>query len=278
MLLYIIYNIIIYILGFFDRNNFYSIQYTGFVRLCKLMVNIKTFDINVIRKPLLGMLNTNMKELLHDSLLIQYKKSLYYKIGDSNMENIIFYIHGGGFVSGSYYSYYPLMKYISNKGLVIFPEYRLCPENTLHDSIDDCYNVFKKISKQYNNKKIIIMADSAGGFIAIELLKIINNIKKVILISPITRLTVDKVDDIMLNRDIVQFCMPKYNNNNNININNITIWVDRYELFYLHSLEFYKKYKKYINIRICEKYIHALPIYFNMIPEAKEELDLILQI
>lgn len=80
-------------------------------------------------------------------------------------ENIIMYIHGGGFVSGSpkatraYCSM--LAKYSGCR--VISIAYSLAPEYTWSAPVDDCYAAYLGIRKMYPNAKIALTGESAGG-------------------------------------------------------------------------------------------------------------------
>lgn len=81
-------------------------------------------------------------------------------------ENIIMYIHGGGLVSGSaratraYCSY--LAKYSGYR--VVSIDYRLAPENTYPDAIDDCEKAFLALHRMYPDAKICLTGESAGGY------------------------------------------------------------------------------------------------------------------
>ena len=83
---------------------------------------------------------------------------------DRKLNNdVIYYIHGGGFVSGGAIgskSYCSMLA--SRAGCdVIAPEYGLAPENPFPCGFNDCYAVYEEIVKKYD--KITVVGDSAGG-------------------------------------------------------------------------------------------------------------------
>lgn len=93
-------------------------------------------------------------------------------------ENIIMYIHGGGFVSGSpkatraYCSM--LAKYSGCR--VISIAYSLAPEYTWPAPVDDCYAAYLGIRKMYPNAKIALTGESAGGNLVLATtIRLLNN-------------------------------------------------------------------------------------------------------
>ncbi|SNU08549.1 Acetyl esterase/lipase [Lachnospiraceae bacterium] len=90
---------------------------------------------------------------------------------DVKNDAVILYIHGGGFVSGcasasrAYCS--SLASYSGYR--VISAEYRLSPESTFPDGIEDCYNILRTIRKKYPDSKIVLAGESAGGNLCLAL-------------------------------------------------------------------------------------------------------------
>lgn len=80
-------------------------------------------------------------------------------------ENIILYLHGGGFVSGSttacraYCSM--LAKYTGCRVVTI--DYALAPEKPYPHGLNDCYRAYKALMKQFPDAKICMQGESAGG-------------------------------------------------------------------------------------------------------------------
>lgn len=88
-----------------------------------------------------------------------------------NDDAVILYIHGGGFVSGSASA---SRAYCSSLAAcsgfrVISAEYRLSPENTFPDGLEDCYNILRVIRKKYPDSKVVIAGESAGGNMSLAL-------------------------------------------------------------------------------------------------------------
>ena len=82
----------------------------------------------------------------------------------------ILYVHGGGFVAGSSKSHRPITSELARRlgASVLAINYRLMPENTRKDSIEDCRTAYKWILKNgpdgESPAKVMVMAgDSAGG-------------------------------------------------------------------------------------------------------------------
>ena len=86
---------------------------------------------------------------------------------------LVFYIHGGGMVTGNRYSgldrllsWLPLMDYV-----VASPEYRLAPEHPAPASADDCWNGLTGLLAEADDlnidrERIVIIGSSAGGALA----------------------------------------------------------------------------------------------------------------
>ena len=84
---------------------------------------------------------------------------------------IILYMHGGGFVSGSasaVRSYCSMLASYSGYR-VISAEYRLSPEYTFPEGIEDCYNILRVIRKKYPDSKLVLAGESAGGNLSLAL-------------------------------------------------------------------------------------------------------------
>ncbi len=78
---------------------------------------------------------------------------------------VVFYIHGGGFVYGSVKSHAALVSYIAQtvgrKVLVI--DYGLVPEHTFPGGLNDCVKVIETFCKEHTSFTYGIIGDSAGG-------------------------------------------------------------------------------------------------------------------
>ena len=108
-------------------------------------------------------------------------------------DNVIVYFHGGGYVAGSPKSHKTILAQLAfdTQGLVLAPDYRLAPEHPFPAPQEDCLAVAKLALKTYDDKKITLAGDSAGGALAIttalELSKnndLKNQLSNLVLISP----------------------------------------------------------------------------------------------
>jgi len=101
-----------------------------------------------------------------------------------NQEQVILYIHGGAFTTGSAKSHRSITANLAKTTncAVFAPNYRRMPENERLDCIWDCLNVFKALLKdgmkqRSNLDKIVLAGDSAGGNIVLVLAQQIRNLK-----------------------------------------------------------------------------------------------------
>lgn len=108
------------------------------------------------------------KEIQEENLLFRIFSP---KKGES--KQILIYIHGGGWVTGTTKNYSLILQKLANelKRHVIAIEYRLAPEYPFPHGFNDCYEGIKLIYKKadkYNIdlKDTIIMGDSAGANLA----------------------------------------------------------------------------------------------------------------
>lgn len=83
----------------------------------------------------------------------------------TDKENIVFYIHGGGFVCGSARLSRGIASCLAKDlGCRVFSvDYRLAPENKFPAGIDDCFTAYCALVKAFPNAKIALMGESAGA-------------------------------------------------------------------------------------------------------------------
>ncbi|GFP74688.1 alpha/beta hydrolase [Clostridium fungisolvens] len=87
-------------------------------------------------------------------------------------DNIIYYIHGGGFNNGSLISARPFAAELAHNlnTKVISIQYKLAPEYKYPTQLEECMTIYKWIKDGIaKNSKIIILGDSAGGNLALAL-------------------------------------------------------------------------------------------------------------
>lgn len=109
-------------------------------------------------------------------------KAIFSEYNFGQNKNIIMYIHGGGFVSGSasaskgYSSM--LAKYSGCKVIAI--DYALAPGYSFPHGFNDCFNAFCEITKLYPETKIAaLVGESAGANLCLALALKVKNKNKV---------------------------------------------------------------------------------------------------
>lgn len=115
----------------------------------------------------------------------------------SNENNIIIYVHGGGYVSGSCNDHRGVVSKFAdyNKFKTLQFEYRLAPEHPFPAGLEDSLRVYKYLlEKGYKPENIVIAGESAGGGLTLAILLALkeNKIpmpKAAVAISPWTDLT-----------------------------------------------------------------------------------------
>lgn len=91
----------------------------------------------------------------------------------TNQKKLIFYVHGGGYVSGSCNDHRALVSKLAHTTGIknLLYEYKLAPEFPYPFALNDSLDVYKKIlTKGYQPKDIIIMGESAGGGLTLAIL------------------------------------------------------------------------------------------------------------
>jgi acetyl esterase/lipase len=111
-------------------------------------------------------------------------------------ERTILWLHGGWFVGGSADAYAHLVGHIAGRsGAAAFiPDYRLAPEHPYPAAVEDARAAYKGLFDR-GLGDVVMAGDSAGGFLALELLEWVarNEFRArprgVVLLSPITDLS-----------------------------------------------------------------------------------------
>lgn len=92
--------------------------------------------------------------------------------------NVIFYIHGAGWVFGSFHTHEKLVRELAYRtnSVVIFPEYTRSPEAKFPVAIEQCYTILNQIPSLLKSKNInanlntlTVAGDSVGGNMAIAM-------------------------------------------------------------------------------------------------------------
>ncbi len=91
---------------------------------------------------------------------------------------LIFYIHGAGWVFGSFHTHEKLVRELASRtgSLVVFPEYTRSPEAKFPQAIEQCYFVLSHIREliegrwpDLNHSALAVAGDSVGGNMAIAM-------------------------------------------------------------------------------------------------------------
>ena len=179
-----------------ERINVSSSEMKRVLKFIKIMTKSMKFDENMknvnwkkcrIRNNFFYMLMPKQKGVKYKKVKLGSVKALLSTFGKPDEKNIILYLHGGGFVTGSAFvckSYCStLAKY--SKCMVYAAEYSLAPEKPFPAGFNDCCNAFEEIVKLHPNAKIALVGESAGGNYSIALaLKYKEKVSCVIANSP----------------------------------------------------------------------------------------------
>lgn len=116
------------------------------------------------------------------------------------IKKVILYIHGGGWVFGSFHTHEKLVRELAARtdSLVVFPEYSRAPEAKYPTAIEQCYYMLSHlceiVGKRCSNVCVsspIVAGDSVGGNIASAMVILSNErrgprIQKLLLYYPVT--------------------------------------------------------------------------------------------
>lgn len=88
-----------------------------------------------------------------------------------NGEPLLYYCHGGGFISGMIGVYYDAVGRLNHRlgAPIICPDYPMPPETDAHGVVKYTAAHFRKILAEYPDSPIIISGDSAGGHLTMAL-------------------------------------------------------------------------------------------------------------
>jgi monoterpene epsilon-lactone hydrolase len=231
--------------------------------------------------------------------LLKLTKSYLFIVNEKVNDSCVLYIHGYGYIGGNFAEYKDLTCKISQLSNlpVYFPQYRVAPENHITDSVDDIIESIIYIQKKY--KKIAIIADSAGGGLALLTIQKLNLdiYCCMVLMSPFIDLACDgkshiinNDSDCFLDKDIVKKISKsaltkyhKYDKNVNAFYNDIIIdipimiTVCSDEILLDDSLRLYNKYKNNTILYVYDNTIHCRMFLYEYIKESLNELHDIIQ-
>lgn len=85
---------------------------------------------------------------------------------NSSKDQVLLYLHGGGFVLGFTPLHFQMLAYLAPKMnlRVLMVNYRVAPEHPFPASLDDCVTAYRWLLKQgFSAQNIVVAGDSAGG-------------------------------------------------------------------------------------------------------------------
>jgi hormone-sensitive lipase len=158
------------------------------------------------------------------------------EIKKNHARGIIFHIHGGGFISMSSKSHqnYTRKWAIDLETPVFSVDYRLAPKNPYPDGLDDIWQAYTWVLKNYKMlgiklKKIIVTGDSAGGNLALALTykAILSGVRVpdgLLLSYPaisldmnyFTKSLLNSLEDKLLPHTILKMCLKSYLKDSNL--------------------------------------------------------------
>lgn len=172
--------------------------------------------------------------------------------------NIIFYIHGAGWVFGSFDTHEKLVRELAVRTgcILVFPEYSRSPEARYPVAIEQCYDVLCKIPKllemmevKMNPATLTVAGDSVGGNMAIAMTLMAKDrqgphIQKQLLYYPVTN---------------AYFCTDSYNQ-----------FAEGYYLYRAGMMWFWNQYttSKYERNKITVSPLRANKEQLRNLPEA----------
>ena len=83
----------------------------------------------------------------------------------------LLYLHGGGFVAGSFMTHRAITVAFARRGFEVFvPNYRLAPEHPFPAAVDDALAAYQAVLALRPGVPLVIAGDSAGGGLALSLM------------------------------------------------------------------------------------------------------------
>jgi monoterpene epsilon-lactone hydrolase len=92
--------------------------------------------------------------------------------GPSPGENVLLYLHGGGYFACSAETHRPITVFYALQGFHVFaPDYRLAPESRFPAAVEDAVAFYRALlSAGYAPQNIVVAGESAGGGLALSLM------------------------------------------------------------------------------------------------------------
>ncbi|MCW4467631.1 alpha/beta hydrolase [Flavobacterium sp. MFBS3-15] len=89
-----------------------------------------------------------------------------------NQKRIIVYLHGGVYTYGNFNAYQAMLSHFAKSfnSPILYIEYSLSPEHPYPTANNEILKVYTELQQKYNDYKITVMGDSAGGGLAVSLI------------------------------------------------------------------------------------------------------------
>lgn len=100
-------------------------------------------------------------------------KSYWFNQRLINQKHIIIYLHGGVYAYGSIGAYRAMLSHLSRSlnSPIVYIEYSLSPEHPFPAANNEILKVYRELQHKYPGYKITIIGDSAGGGLAVSLVR-----------------------------------------------------------------------------------------------------------
>tara|TARA_B100001989_G_scaffold157432_1_gene112714 strand:- start:88 stop:1113 length:1026 start_codon:yes stop_codon:yes gene_type:complete len=144
----------------------YKLDTSNFNNIERIRSNNARMSLNINKKP---SKNLSLKKIyLNDDKTIFMRK---YKPDEIKTDKTLLFFHGGGYVLGSVETHHNFVASMSIYfGMKIYSlEYSLSPENKFPIALGDAKKAYLRIMQKYDNKKILLCGDSAGGHLVASL-------------------------------------------------------------------------------------------------------------
>ena len=220
-------------------------------------------------------------------------------------QQVILYLHGGYYVSGSCNTHRDLVSRISraSKACVLLIEYRLAPEHPFPKGLEDAIKAYNWLvsTKKISQKNIIIAGDSAGGGLTLATLLKLKNMKTelpiaAICLSPWTDLAItgDSIktkseEDPALTPERTEYCAKLYLGEENPQsplasplygdlkgLPPLLIQIGTAEILLDDSLRLAKHAKEAgvdVKLEVWEDMIHVFQAYAEVSPEGQDGIN-----
>ncbi|MDJ1505271.1 alpha/beta hydrolase [Xanthocytophaga agilis] len=108
-----------------------------------------------------------------DATEIAGVKTYWFNQNLLNQNHLIIYLHGGVYTYGNIHAYQAMVSRLAKEFHlpILYVEYSLSPEHQFPTANNEILGVYRQIQKKYPNHEITLIGDSAGGGLAVSLVK-----------------------------------------------------------------------------------------------------------